>query len=388
MSYATACDFETFITILAALFRFMNKITHFRDLEGHKGPVLRLYRVLLRHSANLPFESSKNGDIRHAISQAFHKNTNMMSGIHARNQLIDAIKWAEILRLTIQGDHTSLGLVKEELENIKSTKDKQALQAAPFKRREKNYTPDPRKGSWLDEYNQAAHNLLSSEDPVAACLFKSTSRIATNRGRALRKFSNEFREKYKLDELYIEAFIIPEYRNQHDIRALKWRIQVESSRPLTMKLTTFRTSMGQFSYLKLPGKRASTNTMQYMHNYRKDVFHEIRHTTDYDLMLAQFEDDWEDLLDKTFGLPKPPGSYTSELREMKEYNNQKREAKMQLLSEHRKVLEARKFMWDRTLAKGFAQRVQYWKNYEPEKIHKMSLWSGPKKMDYQVVEPL
>lgn len=359
----------------------MNKITHFRNLQGHKRPVLKLYKLLLRHSAALPFVPSKNADIRNEISTRFHANSNMMSGFHAKNLIEDAMRWARILREAIQsggvkGDSDSLQIIQKELEKIDVIKKKNQCKKESTKQREKNYRRNPLKGSWLDEYNQAAYKIEhDKKGSVKACLYKSTSRVATNRGRALRKFSKGFQGKYKLDEVYIQAFIIPQYRSYYETKSLERRMKIETSRPLQMKLAIFKTHIGPFSYLKYPGQKIHPSIVPYMHNYRKISFREAGLTNDNAFLLAHYEDKWEELLEEKFQQPKPLGSYVTVLQQIESHDNKVRNKKIKLLNEHRKALEVKKLMLDNMLAKSFPDKIRYWKNYEPQSIHKIELWS-------------
>lgn len=349
----------------------MNKITHFRELQGHKLPVLRLYRTVLKHIANLPLSGDENAQIRRIWSNQVHKNTNMMAGFHAKRQLNEARRWARLFRLAIEGDCKAIESVKQELQLRLERERREIARVAEEPKRERNYRMDPRKGTWLDEYNRVITQNLA-ESP----LFRASSRQATNRGKAMRKFTDEFKRKYDLDEFYIDSFIVPDFCRVRELQAIERRKKLEMSRPLTAVLSTFRSPFGPFSYLRLPGKRTNSRTMQYMHNYRKDVFHETRHNIDDFLVLAQCEDDWEDLLSRKFGQPKTPESYTTELRNVTKHRNQQRTVKTRKLMEYRKVLELRKLQWDRALGKSFPDRVKYWKEFQLEGVHNVR-WSQP-----------
>lgn len=267
---------------LQTLYRIMNS-SHFRNLRGHRVPVLQLYRRLLRHCGQ--FENA-----RPVVVSRFKKFKGLMSSYITRDRILEGYSWEEKLRRAIldpEGNKETVKYINQEIEKYRHTlleNGKRTTNVSSSKQRNRKHKkrqPDP-----LVDYNLPPEGIQLNS-------LKQDNRLRTYRNRVYRNFSDRLSQKSELDQFYLDVFLTPEYRRQREDAIIQQRKKREMFKPPTIRMVSLQTPIAPFALLKVVGFKQTYQLGQHIRRALQDKRQIKLAKLERYLEYAQEQADWE-----------------------------------------------------------------------------------------------
>lgn len=329
-------------------------MNHFRELESHRRPVLQLFRRLLRHGGQ--FEEA-----RPVIVGEFRKWKGLMSSYKARERILDGYHWEEVLRRAIVDDEP--GLLKDIEDRIHVYKQemerRQNVKSGLVQRNQRHKGPkDP-----LQNYNKPPEGMQLR-------ILQEENKRLTYKRRVLRNSADRLSKKVDLDELYMDVFLIPEYRRQREMSIMNTRRSRDMAKPPTARITNVTTPIGPFSLLQVVGyKQSSILGMRIRKALADKRQQKIAKLEEY-LTYARQQAQWEKEVEKS---RKHLETLTTQwcqpiedaLVRMKRGIDRDRNRFLN----YRKIIIRRKKMLQPVLARRHENKIKQWQNYNPPPLH-------------------
>lgn len=329
-------------------------MNHFRELESHRRPVLQLFRRLLRHGGQF-------ADARPAIVGEFKKWKGLMSSYKARECILDGYHWEDILRRTIVNKEPKLLKSIEDRIYVynKEVERQRNVKTEPVQRNQRHKGPkDP-----LENYNKPPEGLQLH-------MLQEDNKRLTYKRRVLRNFTDRVSKKVELDELYMDIFLIPEYRHQRKTSIMNSRRNREMAKPPTARITNVTTPIGPFSLLQVVGHRQSPVLGMRVRKALADKRQQKIAKLEEYLAYAKQQAMWEKDVDKS---RKHLETLTKQWCEpienaLTRMKNGLDRDRTRFLN-YRRVIIRRKQMLKPILAKRHENKIRRWQNYNPPPLH-------------------
>ncbi|KAA8905453.1 hypothetical protein TRICI_005299 [Trichomonascus ciferrii] len=287
-----------------------------------------------------------------------------MSSYKARERILDAYHWEDVLRRAIIDDEPAL--LKDIEERIhayeEEVKRRPGVKSKPVHRNQRHKGPqDP-----LQNYNKPPEG-------VQLRMLQEDNKRLTYKRRVLRNFPDRLSKKVELDELYMDIFLIPEYRRQREMSIMNTRRMREMAKPPASRITHVTTPIGPFSLLQVSGyKQSPILGMQVRKALSDKRQQKIAKLEEY-LKYAKQQAVWEKEIEKSRKhLETLTKQWCEPIEDAIARMKRGLERDRNRYLTYRKVLIRRKQMLQPILAKRHENKIKQWQNYNPPPLHPLS----------------
>ncbi|CAN6649043.1 hypothetical protein TRVA0_023S01486 [Trichomonascus vanleenenianus] len=331
----------------------------FRNLESHRRPVLRLFRQLIRLASDLEGETGKTGVA--AISYQFKKYKGLLEPYKAREVIMKAFEWEQILRSNEpcrdKRVNQEIERYKEEMRVIQAKKERRkSIQLnSTHVRQKENAEID---SNLTDLYNPPPNEF--EKDKV-----RQTNRLIKYRGRAIKEYQSKLSRKAEIDDEYVDLFLAPQYQLEKRKRIVENICRRELERPKQARLSYVNSPVGPLSYLKLTGKSPTPAAGAIIREAMQLRFVERVRELEGHLELAIHEAHWENQVagaseQEESSLDDLINDWTEPIREAIAQIQDKRKHRIRKMVANRKVLVMRRGYIQRVFDNQQKNRIKMW----------------------------
>lgn len=347
------------------------KRVHFKLLESHRQPTLRLFRRLIKYSYHVPISPSYQSYLRCEISKRFHDGKKVMGPTKTGELLTQASQYEARLRQAIvhQVEHgetkenSEAKWVEDQIHDLMKSQ-QQDYESKEIAKLEWNPAP---KGRELENLRQV-------------------SRVQNQRGRMIKAYQASGRLPQSIGDIdpdYIDYVLLPEWMGLREREREAKKRQIQTEKPRTAHIANASSPLGRIWFLRPFGTQSPSVTSIIRQKSQNNTLDQIKAYTDMETLAAQ-EAEWEMELERHCNpsaqdlsaeyKQKTVEQWTSAYRESIMSANMKKRAFQRKAENYASIIVSRKRLKDIELVGKFQRDIAKWKAIDKKREEEPYLW--------------